>query len=137
MFEGQVFNATDEYELFQALKKQISLEQFVPDTCVVAHFNKISDTQFMIDAIFVSAVREEIFEFSGRFSDDDSFCCLDSREDIEKMEFGCRKLLALVCVTEVSCWIEYYDDALGNPRYHQWILESAAKGFQAAVKKIS
>lgn len=137
MVKDQIFVAKDEFELYEALRKSVSVNDFIDGHIVVGHLYKNSENTFILTEIFVHTDIEKNFEFQKKFPEGDCFWVLDARGDFEEMSFGGNIFHVTVVITEVTSWVTEFDVAETNAEFDNFILRQLRGSLASVSKKLA
>ncbi|WP_374076847.1 hypothetical protein [Bdellovibrio bacteriovorus] len=137
MVKDQIFSAKNEFELYEALRKNVSVDDFIDGQIIVGHIRRASESTFILDEVFIHNQVERVFEFQAKFPDEDYFYVLDSRGDFEEMSFGGTKFTVTLAITEVSSWVLHFSVLETNKEFDEHIERQVKSSFSAVTKKIT
>ncbi|WP_413943783.1 hypothetical protein [Bdellovibrio sp. HCB-162] len=137
MVKDQIFTAKNEFELYEALRKNVSVDDFIDGHIVVGHICKNSENSYRLTEIFVHTDILKNFEFQKKFPEEDCFWVLDARGDFEEMSFGGNIFHVTVVITEVTSWVTEFDVSETNAEFDDFILRQVRGSLASVTKKLA
>lgn len=135
MIKGQVIAANTEYEIYAALRRQVSVKDFVEGQLVCCRFLYSSEDEcFVLDRMCISPDLDKIYDFQEELSHEGFYCILDAHGDVEEITYGGREFVTIMRVTDMASWTILFEFNGDDARYEKYLREQAFQSFKSVRK---